>query len=106
MESANKRLENILTEIVANHQKDWEEILPEALWAYITTWRNTTGYSLVELVYWEIPLFPIQFEIKTLRTALEVGLNPNVAQKHQLEQLNELDEIRLAAIENTAIVQQ
>ena len=88
VESTNKVLENILTKTVSSHQKDWAERLPENLWAYITTWRNTTGYSQYELVYKKIPLFPIEFEIKTLRTALEVGLNPTATQKHWLEQLN------------------
>ena len=106
MESTNNVLENILTKIVSSHRKDCTERLPEALWAYITTWRNAIGYSPYELVYGKIPLFPIEFEIKTLRIAMEVGLNPTAAQKHQLKQLNASDEIRLAAIENIVAIQQ
>ena len=90
VESTNKVLENILTKIVASHQRDWVERLPEALWEYKTTWRNTTGYSPYELVYGKNPLFPIEFEVKTLITALEVCLNLTATQKHRLEQLNEL----------------
>jgi hypothetical protein len=48
----------------------------------------------------------VEFEISTLRTALEVGLDPSEAQKHRLEQLNELDEIRLVAVQKTTVVQQ
>ena len=79
MESTNIVLENILTKTDASHQRDWAERLPESLWAYKTTWRNTTGYSPNELVYRKIPLFHVEFEIKTLRIDLEVGLNPTVA---------------------------
>ena len=82
MESTNKVLENILTKTIASHRKDWVERLLEALWEYRTTWINTIGYSTYELVYGNIPLFPIEFEIKTLRTTLEVGLNPTAEQKH------------------------
>ena len=51
-------------------------------------------------------MFPVEFEIKTLRTTLEVGLNPTTTQKHRLEQFNELDEIRLATIDTTAAIEQ
>ena len=57
-------------------------------------------------MYGKIPLFPVEFEIKTLRTTLEVGLNLTATQKHQLEQINELVEIHLEDIENTIAIQQ
>jgi hypothetical protein len=38
VESTNKVLENILTKTVANHFRDWDDRLPEALWAYRTNW--------------------------------------------------------------------
>ena len=46
------------------HRKDWADRLPEALWAYRTTWRNTTGFSPYELVYGKSGVFPIEFELK------------------------------------------
>lgn len=82
VESTNKVLENILTNIVSSLRRDWVERLPKYLWAYKTTWRNTIGYSPYELVYKKISLFPVEFEVKTLRIALEVGLNSTATQKH------------------------
>ena len=41
----------------------------------------------------------IGFEIKTLKTATEVNLDVTEAQKRILNQLNELDENRLAALD-------
>ena len=82
VESTNKVLENILTKAVESHRRDWAQKLPEALWAYRTTWQNTTGFSPFELVYGKSPLFPLEFEISTLRTAMEVGLDLSEAQKH------------------------
>jgi hypothetical protein len=42
VESTNKVIESILTKIVKESRKDWSYRLLEALWAYRTTWRNTT----------------------------------------------------------------
>eukprot|EP00253_Pinus_taeda_P002004 PITA_02004 len=105
VESTNKVIEAILTKTVASHKRDWASKFPEALWAYLTTWRNTTGYSPYQLVFGKEPIFPIEFEIQTLRTAQEVGLNLNEAQIKRLQQINELDEIRLSALQHTTLIQ-
>eukprot|EP00253_Pinus_taeda_P009871 PITA_09871 len=106
VESSNKIIETILTKIVASHRRDWAARLPEALWAYRTTWRSTTGHSPYQLMFRKQPIFPIEFEIQTLRTAQEVGLDLTEAQTNRLQQINELDEIRLSALQHTALIQQ
>ena len=73
--------------------------LPEALWAYHTTWHNTTGFYPYDLVYGKSAIFPIEFEIKTLKIATEVNLEVTEAHKRILNQLNELDENGLAAVD-------
>jgi len=83
VESSNKIIEAILTKTIASHRRDWAARLPEALWAYRTTWRSTTGYSPYQLVFGKEPIFtidPVELEIQTLRTAQEVGLDLNKAQ--------------------------
>ena len=105
VESNNKFIEGILTKTVANHRRNWAEKLLEVLWAYRTTWRNTTGFSPYELVYGKNPLFPIEFEINTLRTTLQVDLDLSIAQTQILNQLNELEEKWLATIQQTEIIQ-
>lgn len=47
----------------------------------------------------------MEFEITRLGTTMEVGLDLSEAQKHQLEQLNELDEIRLMVVQRTSTIQ-
>ena len=106
VESTNKVIEAILTKTVKENRKDWSYRLPEALWAYRTTWRNTTGFSPYELVYGKSVVFPMEFEIKTLRTALAVNLDLTDAQTARLQQLNELEEKRLNTIQQTTIIQQ
>ena len=48
----------------------------------------------------------MEFEIKTLRTALVVNLDLTDAQTARLQQLNELDKKRLDAIYQTTMIQQ
>jgi len=106
VESTNKVIKAILTKTIKENRRDWFQRLPEALWAYRTTWRNTTRFSPYELVFGRNVVFPIEFEIKTLRTALDVNLDLNDAQTARLQQLQELDEKILDAIHQTTLVQQ
>ena len=92
VESTNKVIEAILTKTVRSHCRDWADRLLEALWAYRTTWRNTTGFSPYDLVYGKSVVFSIEFEIKTLKTTMKVNLDVTEAQKRRLNELNELDE--------------
>ena len=106
VESTNKVIEAILTKRVKSHCRDWTNKLLKVLWAYHTTWRNTTVFSPYDLVYGKSSIFPIEFKIKTLKTAIEVNLDVTEALKRRLNQLNELDENWLAAVEQTMLIQQ
>ena len=87
------------------HHKDWADRIPKALWAYRTTWRNTTGHTPYELVYGKQVLLPIEFQVKSFRMAMQLGLNLDEVQKQRLMQLNELDEVRQDAFQHTILVQ-
>eukprot|EP00253_Pinus_taeda_P005775 PITA_05775 len=87
------------------HPRDWIERLPEALWAYRTTWRNTAGHSPYELVYGKEVMLPIEFQVKTFKMAVQLGMDLSEAQKHRMKQLNELDESRQEAILRNDLVQ-
>ena len=98
MESTNKVIEAILTKNIHLHHKDCADRPPEALWAYRTTWRNTTGHTPYELVYGKQILLPIEFQIHTFRIAVELGIDLNKAQEQRVMQLNEFGEIRQDAL--------
>ena len=70
------------------------------------TWRPTTEHLPYQLVFGKEPIFPIEFEIQTLRTAQTIGLNLDEAQAKRLQPLNELDEIKLSPLQRTALIQQ
>eukprot|EP00253_Pinus_taeda_P026003 PITA_26003 len=106
VESTNKVIEAILTKIVKENRKDWSQRLPEALWAYRTTWRNTTGFCPYELIHGKSVVFPVEFKIKTLIITLTVNLDLTVVQRVRLQQLQELDEKRLDSIHQTNMIQQ
>jgi len=105
VEVTKKALEGILTKVVSNNREDWEERLVEATWAYNTTWKTTTGFTLYELVYGEKALLSIEFEYNTLMIATQLDLDLSSAQKERLFQLNGLDEFRMQALLHTEVVQ-
>ena len=80
-------------------------MLLELLWAYHTTWRNTTGLSPYDLVYGKIAIFPIEFKIKTLRMAMDVKLDVTEPQRSRLNQLHELDEKHITVVDKTTLIQ-
>ena len=94
VESTNKILEAIMTKTIQLNKKDWSCKLLEALWAYHTTWKNTTGFTPYEIVYGKKVLLPIKFQNHTFRLAVELGMDLNEAQQQRIVQLNELDEVR------------
>ena len=57
------------------HHKDWEDRLTKELWAYRTTWRNTTGHTPYQLVYGKQVFLPIEFQVKAFRTVAQLSLN-------------------------------
>ena len=63
------------------HHKDWADRIPEALWAYRITCRNTTRHTPNELVYGKKLLLPIEFQVKTFRMAAQLVMNLDEAQK-------------------------
>ena len=104
VESTNKVIESILTKTVKIHRRYWADKIPEELWAYHSTKCNTTGFSPYDLVYGKSVFFPIEFEIKTFKTVTEVNLDVTEAQKRRLNQLNEIDENRLATVDHTVLI--
>jgi hypothetical protein len=58
------------------------------------------------MVYGKKVLLSIEFQIKTFRTATDLNLELTEAQKQRIAQLNELDEIKQEAFQQTELVQQ
>jgi hypothetical protein len=68
---------------VKQHTKDWVNRLTKVVWAYNTTWKTTTRFTLYELVYGKMVMLPIEFEVKTLKTGIDLGLNLSESQQYR-----------------------
>lgn len=75
----NRGLESFLTKTVALNRKDWSSKLFEAVRAYRTTWKTTTGFTTFEMVYGTKAMMPVEFEHKTLRTTISLDMTLSAA---------------------------
>ena len=105
-EKTNGLLCNILTKTIAGSATDWDEKLWGALWAYRTTYKVTTKYTPFQLVYGQEAILPIEFEIPSLRIAIEYRLGDVESLQDRLATLESLDEDRRMALFNTFVAQQ
>ncbi|RDX77561.1 hypothetical protein CR513_42305, partial [Mucuna pruriens] len=78
--------------------KDWHEILPYGLHGYQTSVRTSTGATPYSLVYGTKVVLPIEVEIPSLRVLAEVDLEDTEWIQRRLDQLNLIEEKRLAAL--------
>ena len=97
VEAANKNIKKIIAKMVVNY-KDWHEMMPYALHAYRTNIRSSTGATPFSLVYGMEAVSPIEVEIPSLRVLMEAELEESEWVKARYEQLNMIEEKRLAAI--------
>jgi hypothetical protein len=83
----------MLQRTVNKHKTNWNHMLFSALWAYRTAVKTATGFTPFHLFHGIKATLPIEFEIPTLCTVIE--LLPNTAPMEQrLLTLESLDEDR------------
>ena len=78
--------------------KDWHEMLPFALHGYRKSVRTSTGATPFSLVYGMEAVLPFEVEIPSLRVLMETKLEEAEWVKARYEQLNLIEEKRLAAV--------
>jgi len=78
--------------------KDWHEMLPFALHGYRTSVRTSTGATPFSLVYGMEAVLPFEMKIPSLRVLMETKLEEAEWVQARYDQLNLIDEKRLAAI--------
>jgi len=84
---------------------DWDLKIHHVVWVYNTTYKTATRYSPFRLAYGMEALLPIELEVMTLRIATTMRLPLDESQRHQLLQLNELDELQLKAYQSIEVAQ-
>src|SRR4051812_48325817 len=97
VEAANKNIKKIIQKMKVTY-KDWHEMLPFALHGYRTSARTSTGATPFSLVYGMEAVLPIEIQIPSLRIMKEANLDEDDWIQTRLDQINLIDEKRLAAI--------
>ena len=103
-EAFNKVLCKILKKMVSKSKRDWHERLPEALWAYRTTTRTSTGCTSYNLVFGSEAVLPLEIQLPSLRVAVQLT-DPEENVKIRLAELEALDEHRLATQQKLEVYQ-
>jgi len=97
VEAANKNIKKIIQKMVVTY-KDWHEMLPFALHGYRTSVRTSTGATPFSLVYGMEAVLPFEVEIPSLRVLMKTKLKEAEWVKARYDQLNLIEEKRLAAV--------
>lgn len=100
---SNRELKRILEKTVAHHSKDWTDQLNNGQWAYWIAYKTLTGSSPYRLVYGKACHIQVEFEHKAYWANNFRNLDFSLVGEKRKMQLNELDEWRALAYENSRL---
>src|ERR1700738_1980908 len=99
-ERVNGILVSILRKMILDSKRDWGTKLTATLWAYRTTYKVTTHATPFALVYGLEATLPIEYEVESLRVAIDSRLTEKQSLRNRLTDLEELDERRRTAAQH------
>ncbi|GJW18858.1 reverse transcriptase domain-containing protein [Tanacetum coccineum] len=103
VEVSNRGLKRILERTVGENRASWSDKLDEALWAFRTAFKTPIGCTPYKLVYGKSCHLPIELEHKAYWALKHANFDLKTAGDHRKLQLNELNELRDQAYENSLI---
>nr|GEZ19255.1 reverse transcriptase domain-containing protein [Tanacetum cinerariifolium] len=99
----NRSLKRILERTIGQNHASWSDKLDDALWAFRTAYKTPIGCTPYKLVYGKVCHLPIELEHKAYWALKQTNFNMSVTGDHRKIQLNELNELRDHAYENSLI---
>ncbi|GJV57628.1 reverse transcriptase domain-containing protein [Tanacetum coccineum] len=103
VEVSNHGLKRILERTVGENHASWSDKLDDALWAFHTTFKTPIGCTPYKLVYRKACHLPIELEHKAHWALKHCNFDLKSAGDHRKVQMNELNELRDQAYENSLI---
>nr|GEU46442.1 reverse transcriptase domain-containing protein [Tanacetum cinerariifolium] len=103
VEVTNRGLKRILERTVGENRAIWSDKLEDALWAFITDFKTPIGCTPYRLVYGKSCHLPLELEHKAFWALKHANFDLKTASDHRKLQLNELNELRDQAYENSLI---
>jgi len=103
VEVSNRQIKAILEKTINTSRKDWSAKLNDALWAYRTAFKTPIGMSPYKLILGKNCHLPVELEYRAYWTLKELNMDINEAGKKRILDLEELEELRNAAYENTRL---
>ncbi|GKD97506.1 reverse transcriptase domain-containing protein, partial [Tanacetum coccineum] len=103
VEVSNRGLKRILERTVGENRTSWSDKLDKALWAFHTAFKTPIGCTPYKLVYGKSCHLPIELEHKACWALKHANFDLKTAGDHRKFQLNELNELRDQAYENSLI---
>ncbi|GKA22128.1 reverse transcriptase domain-containing protein [Tanacetum coccineum] len=88
---------------VGENRASWSDKLDDALWAFRTAYKTPIGCTPYKLVYEKACHLPIELEHKAYWALKHANFDLETAGDHRKVQLNELNELRDHAYENSLI---
>lgn len=100
---SNTVIKMVLRKGVIDTKKDWSSQLDDALWAYRTALKTPFGISPYRMVFGKTCHLPVELEHKVYWVISKVNMDLEQAGQKRTLNLQELEEIRLTAYDNTMI---
>ncbi|GJX71385.1 reverse transcriptase domain-containing protein [Tanacetum coccineum] len=103
VEVSNRGLKRILERTVGENHASWSDRLDDALWAFRTAYKTPIGCTPYKLVYGKSCHLPIELEHRAYWALKHANFDLKTMGDHRKLQLNELNELRDQAYENSLI---